>query len=238
MYVIVAGGGKIGFNLTKSLMDGGQEVLLIEKDPRKFRWLEDHLGQVVLRGDATEVATLEKAGCRRADVVAAVTGFDEDNIMICRLAQKVFGVNRVIGRVNNPQNEDAFRLLGINNVINSTRLIYRLVLQEVDVCGLIPLLTLKGGAVEFVETVLRRNRRQKRWQLKTWSCPSSACSWPLSGMRNSSFPAGMSSCSPAIRLLPPPGRTKSRPCGAPSWVRPIKGKPAGPCRYAEKPFTP
>ncbi|MBE3573722.1 MAG: NAD-binding protein [Moorella humiferrea] len=154
MYVIVAGGGKIGFNLTRSLMDGGQEVLLIEKDPRKCRWLEDHLGQVVLRGDATEVATLEKAGCQRADVLAAVTGFDEDNIMICRLAQKVFGVNRVIGRVNNPQNEDAFRLLGINNVVNSTRLIYRLVLQEVDVCGLIPLLTLKGGTVEFVETVL------------------------------------------------------------------------------------
>lgn len=154
MYVIVAGGGKIGFNLTKTLLDDGQEVLLIEKDPRKFRWLEDRLGQVVLRGDATEVATLEEAGAKRADVVAAVTGFDEDNIMICRLAQKVFGVNRVIGRVNNPQNEDAFRLLGINNIINSTQLIYRLVLQEVDTCGLIPLLTLKGGEVEFLETVL------------------------------------------------------------------------------------
>ncbi|MDN5326691.1 MAG: trk/ktr system potassium uptake protein [Moorella sp. (in: firmicutes)] len=154
MYVVVAGGGKIGFNLTKTLLDGGQEVLLIEKDLRRFRWLEDHLGQVVLHGDATEVATLEEAGVKRADVVAAVTGFDEDNIMICRLAQNVFDVKRVIGRVNNPQNEDAFRLLGINNIINSTRLIYRLVLQEVDACGLIPLLTLKGGKVEFVETVL------------------------------------------------------------------------------------
>ncbi|OIQ60682.1 Trk system potassium uptake protein TrkA [Moorella thermoacetica] len=154
MYVVVAGGGKIGFNLTRTLLDGGQEVLLIEKDLRRFRWLEDHLGQVVLHGDATEVATLEEAGVKRADVVAAVTGFDEDNIMICRLAQNVFDVKRVIGRVNNPQNEDAFRLLGINNIINSTRLIYRLVLQEVDACGLIPLLTLKGGKVEFVETVL------------------------------------------------------------------------------------
>lgn len=154
MYVVVAGGGKIGFNLTRTLLEGGQEVLLIEKDLRRFHWLEDHLGQVVLHGDATEVATLEEAGVKRADVVAAVTGFDEDNIMICRLAQKVFGVKRVIGRVNNPQNEDAFRLLGINNIINSTRLIYRLVLQEVDACGLIPLLTLKGGKVEFVETVL------------------------------------------------------------------------------------
>uniref|UniRef100_Q2RIS8 Trk system potassium uptake protein TrkA n=1 Tax=Moorella thermoacetica (strain ATCC 39073 / JCM 9320) TaxID=264732 RepID=Q2RIS8_MOOTA len=154
MYVVVAGGGKIGFNLTRTLLDGGQEVLLIEKDLRRFRWLEDHLGQVVLHGDATEVATLEEAGVKRADVVAAVTGFDEDNIMICRLAQKVFGVKRVIGRVNNPQNEDAFRLLGINNIINSTRLIYNLILQEVDASGLIPLLTLKGGKVEFVETVL------------------------------------------------------------------------------------
>ncbi|WP_338817804.1 Trk system potassium uptake protein TrkA [Moorella thermoacetica] len=154
MYVVVAGGGKIGFNLTRTLLDGGQEVLLIEKDLRRFRWLEDHLGQVVLHGDATEVATLEEAGVKRADVVAAVTGFDEDNIMICRLAQKVFGVKRVIGRVNNPQNEDAFRLLGINNIINSTRLIYSLILQEVDASGLIPLLTLKGGKVEFVETVL------------------------------------------------------------------------------------
>ncbi|MGI9951829.1 NAD-binding protein [Moorellaceae bacterium AZ2] len=151
MYVIVAGGGKVGYNLTRTLLDNGHEVSLIEKEAQRCRWLEDHLGAVIVHGDATEVATLEAAGAGRAQVLAAVTGFDEDNILICRLAQCVFGVRRVIGRVNFPQNEDTFRLLGINHVVNSTRLIYQLMLQELNVAGLIPLLTFKGGEIEFVD---------------------------------------------------------------------------------------
>ncbi|SMB90005.1 trk system potassium uptake protein TrkA [Thermanaeromonas toyohensis ToBE] len=154
MYMIVAGGGKVGYNLTLTLLKNGHEVTLIEKDSQRCRWLEDHLGDIVVHGDATEVGTLEAAGAKRASILAAVTGSDEDNILICRLAQDIFGIRRVIGRVNYPQNEDTFRLLGINNLVNSTRLIYHLMLQEVNICGLVPLLTLKGGEFEFVDVRL------------------------------------------------------------------------------------
>ncbi|TDA69913.1 MAG: TrkA family potassium uptake protein [Clostridia bacterium] len=154
MYVIVAGGGKIGYNLARTLLAAGHEVLVVEKDPGHVRWLEDRLGQVVLWGDATEVRVLERAGAGRADVAAAVTGLDEDNIMICRLAERVFKCSRVIGRVNNPQNEEAFRLLGLTYLINSTKLIYQLVEQEIDTAGLIPILTAAGGSLEFVQEVL------------------------------------------------------------------------------------
>lgn len=153
MYVVVAGGGKVGYHLAQTLKAANHEILVIEKDYQRYRWLEDHMGGVVLYGDATEVSTLREGGTGRADVVAAVTGHDEDNILICRMAQHVFGCRRVVGRVNNPKNEEAFRLLGIHNIVNGTSLIYHMVEEELGPVGLIPILTFKGG-IQFLEAIL------------------------------------------------------------------------------------
>ncbi len=150
MFVIVVGGGKVGFYLTKTLIEAGHEVLLLEKDPVKARSLEDHFGDVAVQGDGTELATLQNVGASRADVVVAVTGHDEDNIVVCQMAKKL-GCSRVIGRVNNPKNEDAFLMLGIRTTVNSTKLIHHLVEEEMDIQGIIPLLELRGGKAEIVE---------------------------------------------------------------------------------------
>ena len=171
--MIVVGGGKIGYHLTKALAESGHEVLLIEKDPVRLRWLEENLGaEAVMQADGSDPSVLEKVGIRRASVLAAVTGSDEDNIIACQLGKQFFGTPRVVGRVNNPKNEPTFRLLGIRSIINSTALVYHLVEQGVGVASVIPLLALREGAVEFVELIIPAGSPAVGKQLKDLALPT------------------------------------------------------------------
>ena len=92
MYVIIAGAGKVGWNLARELIAKDQEVTLIESDHRRYRVVEEELEHAVQYGDATELWVLERAGIQRADLVIAVTGDDEDNILICQVAKEKYGV--------------------------------------------------------------------------------------------------------------------------------------------------
>ena len=154
MYVIVGGGGKVGYYLTKALRAAGQEVTIIEKARRRYVILQEEFGDAALLGDACEVRTLDQAGAVRADLVAAVTGDDEDNLVICQMAKRKFNVRRVIARINNPKNEETFQLLGIDETVSSTKLIYSLIEQEVEVADVIPLTALRRGNLEVVEVAL------------------------------------------------------------------------------------
>jgi trk system potassium uptake protein TrkA len=154
MYVIVAGGGKVGYYLTKALRSAGQEVTVIEKLRRRHDLLQEEFGDCALLGDACEVSTLDQAGAARADLVAAVTGDDEDNLVICQMAKRKFNVKRVIARINNPKNEVTFQMLGIDETVSSTKLIYSLIEQEVEIADLIPLAALRRGNLELVEVAL------------------------------------------------------------------------------------
>src|SRR6266571_5297832 len=109
MYIIVGGGGDVGYYLTKNLSAQGHEVLLLEKDGTRFRNLSEELGQSIVRGDACEARTMVEVGVNRADVVIAVTGEDDDNLVICQMAKKHFNVARTIARLNNPKNELLFQ---------------------------------------------------------------------------------------------------------------------------------
>src|SRR5437879_10868704 len=123
MYIIVGGGGDIGYYVTKSLFDRGHEVLLIERDAVRYHSLKEELGQAVFRGDACEARTMDEVGANRADVVIAVTGEDEDNLVICQVAKKRFKVGRTIARLNNPKHELLFQKLGIDIVVSPTKAI-------------------------------------------------------------------------------------------------------------------
>jgi len=151
VYVIVAGGGKVGYYLTKALVAAGHEVTLIEKTRRRYDLLQETFGDCAILGDACEISTLEQAGAARADLVAAVTGDDEDNLVVCQMAKRKFKVKRVIARINNPKNEATFQLLGIDETVSSTKLIYSLIEQEVEVADVIPLAALRRGHLEIVE---------------------------------------------------------------------------------------
>src|SRR5881398_2651011 len=153
MYILVAGGGKVGANFARTLLqDGKREVTLIEQRRDRFERLEQELEHHVLLGDATEIHILERAGIARPpEVVAALTGDDEDNLVICQLAREQYGVPKVIARVNDPRNQAHFDLLGIAPTICATSNIMGLIEHEVPEHGLVHLLELRNENLEIVE---------------------------------------------------------------------------------------
>lgn len=151
MYVIIAGGGKVGYYLSKTLVADGHEVLLIEQDKSEVARLQEELGDVVIRGDASEMRTMKDAGMERADVVVAVTGDDGDNLVISQLAKKKYGVPKTISRVNNPKNEELFHKLGIDLTVVSTKIIYNLIEQQIETDQVVPIAALRRGNLEIVE---------------------------------------------------------------------------------------
>jgi trk system potassium uptake protein TrkA len=156
MYIIVVGGGKVGYNLTKILLAERHEVLLVEKDPVRYAKLSEELGETVIFGDGAELDTLKAMGTNRADVLVAATDSDEDNLIICQMAKIVYFIPKTIARVNDPKNEEVMQILGIDVTVNSTRIINTLIEEKVDSGMLIPLLSLKGGDVEIVKTDLSK----------------------------------------------------------------------------------
>src|SRR5215213_4297169 len=156
MYVIVTGGGKIGANVARTLLRFGHEVTLIEQRPNRFRQLEEEFEHQVQLGDATEIYVLDRAGIRRPpDIVVAVTGDDEDNIVICQLAREKYGVPKVIARVNDPRNEPHFDLLGISPTVSATSMVLALVEHEVPQHELVHLLELRKENLEIVEVEIK-----------------------------------------------------------------------------------
>jgi trk system potassium uptake protein TrkA len=151
MYIIIGGGGDVGYYLTKSLLNQGHEVLLLEKNATRYQGLSEELGQAVMRGDACEARTMEEVGVQRADVVIAVTGEDEDNLVICQMAKKRFHVGRTIARLNNPKHEDIFQKLGIDITVSPTRSILSLIEVELSSTNFVPIITLKRAGVEIIE---------------------------------------------------------------------------------------
>ena len=156
MYIIVVGGGKVGYYLAKTLVNEGFEILLIEKNPKKVLVYAERFGSVVMEGDGAELSTLEAAGTARADVIVAVTGDDEDNLVICQTAKRLFNVPRTIARVNNPKNEEIFRKLGIDVTVSATNILLNVIEQEIPQRGLVHLMTLKHAQVSIVEATVEK----------------------------------------------------------------------------------
>ncbi len=154
MYVIVVGAGKVGYHLAKTLIQEGHEVLLLEKDRKTVELFRDSLGELIVHGDGCEIRTMSEVGMGRANVVVAVTGDDEDNLVVCQMAKRKFGVPRTIARVNDPKNEGLFKELGIDQTLSSTRIIFNLLEQQIETGQVIPLAALKRGDIEVVEATI------------------------------------------------------------------------------------
>ena len=151
MYVLIVGAGKVGWNLARELIDKQNEVTVVEASRRRYEVVEEELEHNIQYGDGTELWILERAGIERADLVIAVTGDDEDNILICQVAKEKYGVERVVARCNNPRNLQHFELLGVKPAVSATDLIMRLIEHEVPKYGLVHLLDLKEERLEIIE---------------------------------------------------------------------------------------
>ena len=157
MYIIVVGAGKVGWNLARELLEKNHEVTVIESNRRRYLTVEQELEHNVSYGDASELWVLERAGIQRADMVIAVTGDDEDNMLICQVAREKYMVERIIARVNNPRNKPHFELLGIKPYVSATDLILRLLEHEVPEYGLVHLLDLQEEQLEIIEMLLGKD---------------------------------------------------------------------------------
>jgi trk system potassium uptake protein TrkA len=151
MYVVIAGAGKVGWNLARELIAKRHEVTVIESERSRYLTVEQELEHAIQYGDATELWVLERAGINRADLTIAVTGDDEDNLLICQIAKEKYLCARIIARVNNPRNRPYFELLGIQPVVSATDLILRLIEHEVPSYGLVHLLDLRDEQLEIIE---------------------------------------------------------------------------------------
>jgi len=150
MYIIVVGGGRVGYYLTRALLSEGHEVLIIEKEAVIRDVINESLGSVCIRGDGCEASILAETGADRADMLVAVTGDDEDNLVACQVAKYKFNVPRTIARIGNPKNETLFKHLGIDITISSTSIILEHITTAVPTHPLTHLLTIPDRGVEIV----------------------------------------------------------------------------------------
>jgi trk system potassium uptake protein TrkA len=151
-FVIVVGGGQVGKNVTRTLLELDHEVVVLEQRRDRHLLLEEEFGHRARFGDATELAVLESAGIKRpAEIVVAVTGDDEDNIIICQLAKELYGVSKIVARVNDPRNQAHFDLLGIAPSVSATEMVMALVQHEMPQHELVHLVQLASENLEIVE---------------------------------------------------------------------------------------
>lgn len=149
MYIIIVGGGRLGYSLTKALLAEGHEILLIERDMAVCDGINKELGNVCLRGDACETAIQAEAGTGRADMLIAVAGGDEDNLVACQVAKYRFNVPRTIARVRDPRNEVIFKKLGVDVTVNSTNIILERIEHEVPSHPMTHLFCITGDQKDF-----------------------------------------------------------------------------------------
>ena len=171
MYIIVVGGGRLGYYLTKALLNEGHEVLIIERDANISQAIAGEIGSVCLHGDGCEAATLAEAGTGRADMLIAVTGDDEDNLVACQVAKHKFNVPRTIARVRNPKNEAIFKKLGIDVTVSTTNIILEHIEHEVPSHPLMHLLDIQEKGLEIVEIKIPPDSATVGKQVKELSLP-------------------------------------------------------------------
>jgi trk system potassium uptake protein len=172
MYMIVIGGGKVGYHLSKALINEGHEVLVIEKDRSRIDFITNEMGGICLHGDGCEASVQADAGSARADMLIAVTGDDEDNLVACQVAKHKFNVPRTIARMSNPRNETLFRMLGVDVTVSSTNVIMEYIQQQVPTHMVTHLMKIQDSGVELVEIRIPADSQSIGKKVKELSLPA------------------------------------------------------------------
>ena len=174
MYVVIVGGGKVGYYLAKSLVFEGHEVLVLEKDVDRAKIINEELGAVTIRGNGCELPVLEEAGVSRADVLVAATGDDEINLIACQIAKARFNVPRTIARINNPKNERIFKALRLDATVSTTDAILNRIQEELPAESLRHLLSVRGAGIEIIELKISDGSPAMRKSLRELPLPEDA----------------------------------------------------------------
>ncbi len=172
MFVLIVGAGKVGLNVARSLTRLEHEVIVVEQRRSRYDLLLPELGERMLFGDGTEIWVLEKAGIARADLVVAVTGDDEDNVVISQIAKLKHKVPKVVARVNNPRNQATFDLLDVDATVCAATMLMSMIMHELPVHQFVPLLSLKRENVELVEIAVTEETPSAHTAVKDIRLPS------------------------------------------------------------------
>jgi trk system potassium uptake protein TrkA len=171
MYIIIVGGGRLGYYLARTLLDEKHEVLIIEKDAATVQTIISDMGSVCIKGDGCETAVLAEAGTNRADIFISVTGDDEDNLVACQVAKYKFNVPRTIARIRNPKHEVLFKKLGIDVTVSSTSIILEYIKHEVPTNLLTHLMSIEEKGLEIVEIKIQPDSRTIGTAIKDLTLP-------------------------------------------------------------------
>jgi len=174
MYILIIGAGKVGYFLAKRLCQGKHTVSIVDKDRMVCDEIAKELEALVINGDGCDPKILEEAGIERADVLAAVTGDDEDNLIVCQLAKEKFNLQRTVGRVNNPDNEHTFNELGIDVPVDSTKIIAKIIEEEVSFSDFVNLMSFKRGKLAIVRVDLPSDSPVINKEVKDITLPQDA----------------------------------------------------------------
>ena len=145
MYIVVVGGGMVGFHLTRALFNAGHEVFVVDTDVKRVEELIEHFGNVAIKGDGSEPSIQSAAGVARADILIATTSTDEDNLAACQLAKHKFNVPKTVTLINNPEDENLFDILGIDVVVSSTQLLLAAIEEELPAHSPAHVLPVRGN---------------------------------------------------------------------------------------------
>ncbi len=150
MYVVIVGCNESGYHLSKAMIAGGHEVVVVDKNPERYQLLNEELGSVALLGDGTDEVTLKRAGIARADVVVSLTGADATNLVISQMTKHIFQVPRTMALIKDPKNEPIFHLTGVDVVVNSTHLVLASLEEGIPGRPLVHLMNLRVAGMELV----------------------------------------------------------------------------------------
>jgi trk system potassium uptake protein TrkA len=211
VFVLIVGGGKVGLNLARSLIILGHEFIVTEQRRSRYNLLEAELEDHLLFGDGTEMWVLEKAGIARADLVVAVTGDDEDNVVIAQLAKLEYGVRKVVARVNNPRNQPTFDLLDIDATICATTMMLSMIQHELPVHQFVPLLSMRRENLQVVEIEVSADSPAAYLGIDDVKLPSGVLVAAILRDGATLLPRGVKELRPGDQLLCllPPGQEKA-----------------------------
>jgi len=171
MKAIVVGGGKVGYYLLKTLREKRYDVTLIEKNRELCNKIAEELGGHIICGDGSDIEVLKDADIEEAEVVAAVTGKDEENLVVCQMAKVNFNVGKTIARINNPKNRAIFKALGVDNTVCSTEVIANLIEGEFDSEELRIVQTLDKGEMILLEVPINKKSAWKNKIIRLLELP-------------------------------------------------------------------
>ncbi len=171
MKAIIVGGGKVGYYLVKTLNEKGMEITLIEKDPLTAQRISEELNIEVQCGDGSDIDVLNDAGIQKVELVAAVTGSDEENLVVCQIAKASFNVAKTIARINNPKNIEMFKALGVDKTVCSTEVIADLIEYEVDNDSVRIVQTFEMGSMVLAEVHIRPTSKWLDLPIKAINLP-------------------------------------------------------------------